>query len=263
MKYDIKKFDVEYKLPTISYDLSELKEQISTIKETYGTATFTSDEVDTAKSLRKQLNKLSKSLSRKRIDLTKEIKDPISKFENEVKLLETDVKQTSEHINKQIKKFKGKDEEEKKQEILEIDNYDPKYGWNDKWLNKSYKLTQIEKDIDALARVYSSHKAIILSLCSNELDTGKYYDLLDEGCDIEEITSIIDDDKEVKERYAQTPPETDEVKPQKVKSSSGIKYTKALKFTATKEELNALKDFLDTNNYEYEVLKLVKEEENE
>jgi hypothetical protein len=258
MEYNLKKMNVEFNLPTIKYDLSELKEQIELVKQEYSNFEVEESNIPNAKKLRAQLNKLNQALSRKRIDLVKTIKEPISQFENEVKVLEIDVKQTSDHINEQINDFEKKEKEEKKNLIINSDLWKDYMLFNEKWLNKTYALSDIEKELQQQEQHFSNNSLSIATMCQNlKLDSEKYIEMLKSHTPINEILQQIASDRELLNKHS------NDTNQEKVKIKENVNeiikdsqedtiLSYKLEIFGTRMQLKALKQFIEDNGLTYE-----------
>ena len=144
----VKNVQVDYELPKLAYDLEPLKEQIKAIKEQYSNWVVVEDDLKAAKDIVTKLNKAAKEISDNRIVVVREIKEPITKFEDELKLMTTDLKQLSESIKNQLDIYEYKRKGNKKLEILALPEYDQEYMlFDDKWLNKTYDIKDLNYDL--------------------------------------------------------------------------------------------------------------------
>jgi len=255
MDYDIKKFDIEYKLPTIQYDLTDLKKQIEQVKEQYGNLVVGENDIPKAKEIRANLNKLNKEMSRKRIDLVREIKEPISQFENEIKVLEVDIKETSEKINEQIKDYEEKEKKDKLDLIVKSDLWQDYMIFDEKWLNKTYKLEEIEYELKQQEQRFSNNALAIATTCQNlKLDSEKYIDLLKKNTPINEILQQITSDRELLNKHSNI--EKVEIKEDVNETVDDVKNETILSYKleifGTITQLKALRQFIDDNGMTYE-----------
>lgn len=255
MNYDIKKFDIEYKLPTIQYDLTDLKKQIEQVKEQYGNLVVGENDIPKAKEIRANLNKLNKEMSRKRIDLVREIKEPISQFENEIKVLEVDIKETSEKINEQIKDYEEKEKKDKLDLIVKSDLWQDYMIFDEKWLNKTYKLEEIEYELKQQEQRFSNNALAIATTCQNlKLDSEKYIDLLKKNTPINEILQQITSDRELLNKHSNI--EKVEIKEDVNETVDDVKNETILSYKleifGTITQLKALRQFIDDNGMTYE-----------
>jgi hypothetical protein len=90
---------VDYELPTLAYDLKPLKEQVEAIKKQYENWVVNEEDLKSAKDVVANINKVAKTISDRRIVVVREIKEPITKFEDDLKYMTADLKQLSETRN--------------------------------------------------------------------------------------------------------------------------------------------------------------------
>ena len=249
---------VDYELPKLSYDLEPLKKQVNAIKKQYENWVVVEDDLKAAKDIVASINKTAKAISDERIVIVREIKEPITKFEDEIKLMTTDLKQLSESIKNQLDTYEEKRKELKKQEILALPEYDKEYMlFDEKWLNKTYDIKDIKYDLQCQEMSFSKNKSILLSVIGDTIEVSKYVNELKKTLDLEKVIELYKNDMQVRaktlEEVSVNTVESNEVKPQATFNASGIKYMRSLKINATKEQMALLKEFLTKYEIEYEV----------
>jgi hypothetical protein len=254
----VKNVQVDYELPKLAYDLEPLKEQVNAIKEQYSNWVVVEDDLKAAKDIVAKLNKAAKEISDNRIVVVREIKEPITKFENEIKLMTADLKQLSESIKNQLDTYEEKRKELKKQEILALPEFDSEYMlFDEKWLNKTYDIKDIKYDLQCQEMSFSKNKSILLSVIGDTIEVSKYVNELKKTLDLEMVLQLYKNDMQVREKTLSemgvNAVESNEVKSQATFNASGIKYMRSLKINATKEQIALLKEFLTKYEIEYEV----------
>lgn len=143
-------------LKPIDFNYLELKENLEEKLVVYKNAVYTEDTIKEAKEDRAKLNKLSKAINDKKIEIKKEVLKPFEDFEIKTKELVAMIGEATANIDKQIKEFEDEKKDKKLQEIVsffeknaeelkEVLNFDKIY--NVKWLNSTYKMTDIESEI--------------------------------------------------------------------------------------------------------------------
>ena len=143
-------------LKPIDFNYLELKENLKEKLEIYKKAVYTEETIKEAKEDRAKLNKLSKAINDKKIEIKKEVLKPFEDFESKTKELVSMIEETTKGIDTQIKTFEQKQKDEKLQntvtyfeknaeELKDMLNFDKIY--NPKWLNVTYKMSDIEADI--------------------------------------------------------------------------------------------------------------------
>lgn len=159
----------EYQLPAeISFNYEQLKAEITAKVSYYELLTYTEDQIAEAKKDKAALNKLKKALNDERIRLEREYMKPFDTFKSQVKELCTLIDKPVALIDEQIKNV---EEEAKNNKRLEIGSYftttdHPEWLkmtaiWNDKWLNASYKMKDVQDEIDmAVAMINGNVKTL-------------------------------------------------------------------------------------------------------
>lgn len=174
---------------TISDNLDEFKALVELCAERYRGLTFTESQYAEAKKTRAELAKAVKEINEKRISVSKIFDEPYKAFKarcDEIVKIITDV---AEPIDAQVKAFEQAEDERKKVAIAEcIKNIvDTRYShikpllefaskgmaegtnilgvkFNPKWLNRTYKMTAIETDVDTFLRNVGKEYETLYSL---------------------------------------------------------------------------------------------------
>lgn len=239
-------FIVERRAGLIKFDkekmLKDLKEQL---KQFENIKLESEEDVVDFKSKRAGLNKVKKLIDDERKRIKKEYSEPLKKFEDDVKELQFEIEKVNNEIDGQIKGVEEKQKEEKKRKIKEMfDNakIDVKFDlvFNERWLNTTYSLSKIEVDLTTLKKQVEDDLETLKTLTSN---TKKQVELEYQYKKTLDLNATI---REFKER--------EEIVNTKVKETSSkdkSKYKLLLEFSATKEQLTKLKEFIEENNIDY------------
>lgn len=143
-------------LAPVKFNYEELKTQLRTKVENYKSITYTQDNMKLAKEDRANFNKLSKALNEEKIRVRNIVLEPYMPFEKQCNELIELAKDASTHIDTQIKAFEQQVKDEKLNEIMnffienvgdykELIDFDSIY--NERWLNVTYKMDQVQTDI--------------------------------------------------------------------------------------------------------------------
>ena len=146
-------------IPEVTHNLDVVKQYAQDLKDFWQPVVFTSEQVDKAKEVKASINKLVKKVGDLRKETVKEYKKPIDDFEKTAKETEAILKEASEVLNNKINVFVEQEQEEKRKDIINLINkiisdteanvtieeitFDPR------WLNKTYKRSQLQEDIVA------------------------------------------------------------------------------------------------------------------
>lgn len=142
-------------IPEVTHNLDVVKQYAQDLKDFWQPVIFTSEQVDKAKEVKAGINKLVKKVGDLRKETVKEYKKPIDDFEKTAKETEAILKEASEVLNNKINVFVEQEQNEKREEINNlITDYIKDTGvkfeeivWDNRWFNKTYKLSQIEEDV--------------------------------------------------------------------------------------------------------------------
>lgn len=177
----------------VSFNYQELKKEIAERTLPYKGLIVTEDAIPTAKADLAKLRKLEKAIDDRRKDVKKEYNAPYMEFEAKVKDILSDIQEAEQNIDSQVKGFEKQAEDEKLSQIQKF--FGLAFGelakdvrfekvYNPKWLNKGYKMAEIEKEIAAAAnKLYadievvkglkSPHETSLLSNLFSCLDLGE------------------------------------------------------------------------------------------
>lgn len=144
-------------IPEVTHNLDVVKQYAQDLKDFWQPVVFTSEQVDKAKEVKASINKLVKKVGDLRKETVKEYKKPIDDFEKTAKETEAILKEASEVLNNKINVFVEQEQEEKRENILRLINgilddsetgiTDDEIVYDPRWLNKTYKMSQIEEDV--------------------------------------------------------------------------------------------------------------------
>lgn len=143
-------------IPEVTHNLDVVKQYAQDLKDFWQPVVFTSEQVDKAKEVKASINKLVKKVGDLRKETVKEYKKPIDDFEKTAKETEAILKEASEVLNNKINVFVEQEQNKKKEKIEKIIVEKTQLSeatFNDirfdpRWLNKTYKLSDVEKDVD-------------------------------------------------------------------------------------------------------------------
>jgi hypothetical protein len=178
---------------SVEFNYAELKKEIAERTLPYKGLIVTEDAIPTAKADLAKLRKLEKAIDDRRKDVKKEYNAPYMEFEKKIKDILSDIQEAEQNIDSQVKAFEKKVEDDKLSQIQKF--FGLAFGelakdirfekvYNPKWLNKGYKMAEIEEEIAAAAnKLYadievvkglkSSHEAALMRTLFNSLDLGE------------------------------------------------------------------------------------------
>ena len=250
-------FEIKYELPKVNYDLSELKEQVQEIKQKYDGLVLKEEDISSIKKEIAQLNKVSKAINEQKISISKEIKKPITDFESEIKEICGSIDTVSRALKDQIDVYTELKKEEKRQEILALDEWVSEYmTFDESWLAVAYTIAKVKVDLAKQKNDFQNHSLLITTTCKSlGLDEVKYLELLMKRQEIEYIVDLINNDYNIKETYSNAPT-VEKVVSAPTITIEDVKdedvYTFTLQFTGTRTQLKLLKEYLNENKIKYE-----------
>jgi hypothetical protein len=270
----------------ISFNADEIKTELAQRLEKYNGLVYSEENIKEAKADRATLNKFKTAIEDKRKEMKKMCLAPYEKFEIQIKEITAMVDKPILAIDSQVKAFEQIKQDEKLEGIKIY--YADKIGdlaklvpfekiYNPKWMNVTYKGSEIEKEItDLFVKVESDLKVITELQSEYELqikDTYlKNFDLtaaLQEKKRLEEQAAKMAEYQRLqKEREAAAssePKQTEEAKlQQKVIPAEEASFPKQepvepevqlfkmdFRVWASREQLTALKQFLVDNGIKY------------
>lgn len=205
-----------------------------------------------AKNVRAKLNAAIKKISDRRIELKKEFLKPYELVEAQAKELESIIKNIGDGIDQQVK---AKEEEEKNKKLnlinalwkqLNDTGYEIELGKvaNPKWLNKTYKMTDIQTEMMMFANKVRNDMKVISSLVNDE---DKVVDLQAKYLNTFDLAIVLEKyerEKSMKEKIICSQNDSK-------KDENEEKYTLQFEVVGTLSQINKLKEFLVKNNIEY------------
>lgn len=143
-------------LKPIEFNYEEIKQELAIQLQKYQNIVFEEEDIQEAKKTRADLNRLKKQVNDKKIEVKKDFMKPYADFETKIKEIIAMIDNPCAEIDKQIKAFEEKQKEIKKNKIKKIYEENVKdlketlslqKIWNEKWLNSTYKIRDIELEI--------------------------------------------------------------------------------------------------------------------
>lgn len=259
-------------LGTLETNALAIKEKVKELLPNYDSKNYSSTNIDKAKEDKALLNKTSKVLNDKRIELEREFMKPFESFKEIIKETTDLIKTASSQIDVIVKDVENKEKEEKKDEIIKIFNEKIKELsdlipferiFDEKWLNKTAKIKDIESSIETkleqirndLITISELHSKYEIELKNDYL---KHFDL---GLIIRKNSELIQKEEALKAQTEETEKVIEEAKEEKMqKMAEEVVPTKivedtktyVLKITGTTSQLKALRKFLEINGMSFE-----------
>jgi len=141
----------------ITWNYDEIKAELTQKIQKYETLAYTEDQIQEAKKDRAALNKLKAALNDERLRREREYMKPFQVFKDQVNEIREIIDKPIKIIDEQLEGYEEDRKRKKREEIGAYWTQENKHpDWitlplifQDKWLNASYSMTQIKKDIDS------------------------------------------------------------------------------------------------------------------
>lgn len=256
-------------LEPIKFNYEQLKEELTQKVKEYKNIVYTEDNIKEAKTDRANLNKLAKAINDEKIRVKNEVLEPYKLFEKQCNELVELVKEASEHADIQIKSYEQqqKDEKLKKineffeqnvEELIDLLNFDKIY--NEKWLNVTYKMSDIEAEIKHII-TKSRQDLIVIKNLNTEFENqliDYYFRTLNLSETMGEKTRLEEQKKKIEELQQRTKNTQNVTKNTGniTKSSQNITSNQQMqqidfRVWVTQEQKLLLREFLIKNNIKY------------
>ena len=278
------------KIDTILFNYDEMKNELSDKLVKYKGTTYDDSAISLAKKDKASLNKLKKAINDKKIEIKKECLIPYEDFETKVKEIMAMIDKPVLEIDTQIKNYEERVETEKRTQIeayfdlvvgdlaniLKLDKV-----FNDKWLNVTFSMKNIEAEIDETIKRTNDDLEVIKGL-NSEFNT----ELMNEylcNFDLAAVLrkkSMLEERKKAIEELEQKKKEQELLKQQVTSHDDSQEQTKVaqpsvysteqqtsvktvlnapteniitldFRVWGTQEQINALKEFLRDKNIKY------------
>ena len=260
----------EFHPVAVSFNYDELKKEIADRTLPYKGLIVTEDAIPTAKADLAKLRKLEKAIDDRRKDVKKEYNAPYMEFEAKVKDILKDIQEAEQNIDSQVKGFEKQAEDEKLSQIQKF--FGLAFGelakdirfekvYNPKWLNKGYKMSDIEAEISKMANDLRDNVDAVKALKSENEDAllRKLYETLDMGAVMKEQAALNAIAEERKARIVQIVEEAKRANPtpsQEPTEAFTVDTPEPLqqidfRVWVSQSQKAALKNFLVSNGIQY------------
>lgn len=259
-------------LAPVKFNYEDIKQWVTEKAEEYKKVVYTEDTIAIARTDRATLHKFSDAINNEKKRIKNELLKPYVDFENKCKELMAIIDDASKCIDTQVKAFENKEQEEKKNQILEIFNaYIGNYKelisfekiFNPRWLNKTYSMKKIEEEINHLIVKTNTDLGVIDGQFKDEsVNKAAKIEYFSNISNPNVLTlsmlkgnSIIENNKKLEELKKQQDAKNDENASKNIQDApmqvTEEKMEICFKVIATKEQFLKLKEFLETNNIDY------------
>lgn len=259
--------------PQISFNFEEIKSELAGKLQVYQNMVVTESGIKEAKADRANLNKFKSALADSRKAVKAQWNQPLSDFEGKMKELERMVDEPIGAIDRQVKAYDEAKKQDKRQQIElffegavgDLEEVLPLSKiWNDRWLNATYPMKDIEKEIVERIRKTHSDIGIIVAMqlpCCDQM-LSNYLETLDMSRAMEEKHKYEQAQKaKAQAKQAEPAPSSPAEQPvaeavvntPQEAAGEAIPELRVLDFRVwvTPEQMQALKAFLVQNHIRY------------
>ena len=256
----------------IGFNYDEVKKDIMAVSQYAKSLVFSDEQISQAKEIRAKLNALITNIKSETTAIRKKSLEMCSEAEKQLKELAAIAEEGKTSIDSQIKNFEAERDQEKREAIANIFNVlvvakqldkliTLEKLWNEKWLNKGYKIEVIEKEIsDALDNASTAIKLIASLKTPYELHLTDYFiRCLDINATLAEKVRLEQAELSQKQALEQAKQSIGSVVQEEAKQTIEGQETelKVIDFRVwvTEEQKEKLRSFLIENNIRYGAVK--------
>lgn len=256
----------------IGFNYDEVKKDIMAVSQYAKSLVFSDEQISQAKEIRAKLNALITNIKSETTAIRKKSLEMCSEAEKQLKELAAIAEEGKTSIDSQIKNFEAAQDQEKREAIANIFNVlvvakqldkliTLEKLWNEKWLNKGYKIEVIEKEIsDALDNASTAIKLIASLKTPYELHLTDYFiRCLDINATLAEKVRLEQAELSQKQALEQAKQSIGSVVQEEAKQTIEGQETelKVIDFRVwvTEEQKEKLRNFLTENNIRYGAVK--------
>lgn len=254
----------------ITDNMSEVKEYALETKKYYENLVFTDEQIKEAKDERANINKAVKKVADYRKDIVDKFNKPLEEFVKNAKETESILKEASNSIDVQVKKYEEEEKQKKKDECEELFNnlvgdlselITFEKVFDNRWLNKTTKMSEVEQDIKNVIEKVNTGLQAIKEL-NSEFETELINTFL-QDYDLSKAIMKNTQLKAQKEKLAKTEVAKEETKQEiiqemvnkpvdDVEDERNIIKSYTLKITANYTKMTALRRFMEINDIKFE-----------
>ena len=178
MSYEVGELKVQHTGElNIGFNYEEVKATVLAITNDFKNLVVTEDGIKDAKNVKARLNGIKTALDNRRKEIKKVCLKPYEDFEVKVKDIQADLDEAISNIDNQVKAFENAEKIKKYEEVKNLwssilgkPNVDFNLIYNEKWLNKTFKMADIEKDMNVSIEKINSDLNVISRIANSSDD---------------------------------------------------------------------------------------------
>lgn len=252
----------------LTSNAKEYKAAIEKELETFSIERYLNNP-DAAKSDKAYLNKLKDEVAEKRKTATKLWNSPLAEFENEMKTLEKTINEASNQLKQIVDEAAQKEKDSKYEQIKTIwESFEFKIIsldkiFDQKWLNKTCKLTEITTTLENIVAKIKSELQTLESMGDEDKEVLQsfYLDCLDLNATLQKgnqlkanravLKAAEEQKKETVEPVRTEPIKTEQVTKTNIPQNSQQIEEYTLKIKGPREKMIALRQYIINSGLEY------------
>ena len=223
-----------------------------------------------------ELRKVKKAINDERLAKEREYMQPFLTAKGQIADLITSLDEAITNLDSQVKAIQTAEDEKKKTEIeatwqlkhCGFTTFDK--IWNERWLNQSYTIEKVSKEMDELiAKLDADIDAIILQAGEDEAKRDEMLEIY--GRELDLGKTIIMENERIATRkaqaealalrqQAQTTYTKPIIEPTKTETPKSDKWSIGIRFVASKQALDGLLTYIKQNNIQFTVSETAKKE---
>lgn len=276
---DNQQYKVNFQSADIDFpDYQQLEEQVKQLEDKYSNVIIKADDYKWASDVKAEINKFKDKLIKQKNEVIKEADRPVNEFNKEILGLTKRLTQIYKHLNSQTRVFDDKKRAARKElRLKQIEKMCQEAGlevnvsefpYDSKWSNTNVSEKAFEsavnKEISLLLekkKAYQDNLTVILKNASKlGLSANPFIQLFDDGHSLNEVLDQMEVEQKAVASNIKRQLEAkheEQARLQKTKSKAydpetgeviGDVFNFKLAFSATKEQVKQLNDFLKQNN---------------
>lgn len=251
---------LENKVGTIKFNKKEIMEDLKKQLQQYDNLIMKDEsEVGEFKSIRANLNKVSKTIDDRRKEIKKEYSAPLVTFEKDIKECISLIDEVNSKIDAQVKEYEEKQKEEKKElieklwEEINLPEIKLNLVFNQRWLNTTFSEKNIIDEMNKIKEKTVSDLETLERFTDNKIERAELrYNYL-KSLNLAETIKEYTEKKEALRLVAEQEKARLEKEKEIIKEDSKDikKFRLQFEVIGSREEIERLSSFLKENSYEY------------
>lgn len=251
---------LENKVGTIKFNKKEIMEDLKKQLQQYDNLIMRDEsEVGEFKSIRANLNKVSKTIDDRRKEIKKEYSAPLVTFEKDIKECISLIDEVNSKIDAQVKEYEEKQKEEKKElieklwEEINLPEIKLNLVFNQRWLNTTFSEKNIIDEMNKIKEKTVSDLETLEMFTENKIEQAELrYNYL-KSLNLAETIKEYTEKKEALRLVAEQEKARLEKEKEIIQEDSKDikKFRLQFEVIGSREEIERLSSFLKENSYEY------------